>query len=69
MDDIMVFGKNKEEHDRNLAKVMECLKNHNVLINEEKCRFAQQSVEFLGFLVSSEGWKLADEKNRSSKEF
>ena len=69
LDDIMVFGKNKAEHDRNLAKVMECLKNHNVLINEEKCRFGQQSVDFLGFLVSSDGWKLADEKIAALKNF
>lgn len=69
LDDIMIFGKNKDEHDKNLAKVMECLRNHNVLINEEKCKFGQQSVDFLGFLVSSNGWKLADEKITALKNF
>lgn len=69
LDDIMVFGKDKEEHDRNLAKVLANLKNHNVLINEEKSKFGQQSVEFLGFLVSSDGWKLGDEKIAALKNF
>lgn len=69
LDDIMIFGRNKDEHDRHLAKVMECLKNHNVLMNEEKCRFGQKSVQFLGFLVSSDGWKLADEKISALKNF
>lgn len=69
LDDMMIFGKTKEEHDRNLAKVMECLKNHNVMINEEKCKFGQKSVDFLGFLVSSDGWKLADDKIAALKNF
>lgn len=62
LDDIMVSGRTKAEHDENLAKVMACLKNHNVKINEEKCVFGKQSVNFIGHTVSSKGWMISDDK-------
>lgn len=69
LDDIMVYGKTKLDHDRNLAKVLACLENHNVAINEGKCVYGQQSVPFLGFEVSSNGWKLEDEKIAALQNF
>lgn len=62
LDDIMVFGLTKEEHDRNLKKVLERLEDHNVIINSEKCSFGMDSVRFLGFRVSDEGWQIENEK-------
>lgn len=69
LDDIMVFGKTKKEHDENLAQVMKCLANHNVKINESKCAFGKQTVDFLGFVVSDQGWKIEDEKIAALKNF
>lgn len=69
LDDIMVSGRTKEEHDENLAKVMACLKNHNVKINEEKCVFGKQSVNFIGNTISSEGWMISDDKIAAIKGF
>ena len=37
MDDILVYGKTKEEHDKNLGRVLQVLKLHNVTLNKEKC--------------------------------
>lgn len=61
-DDVLVFGSTKEEHDENLAAVLERLRNHNVRLNEEKCVFGSQAVTFLGFMLTSEGWQVEDEK-------
>lgn len=69
LDDIMVFGKTKEEHDENLAQVLQCLQNHNVELNKEKCVFGKQSVDFLGFVVSDKGWKIDDDKIAALKNF
>lgn len=69
LDDIMIYGKTKAEHDRNLAKVLACLENHNVSINEGKCVFGKQSVPFLGFQVSSDGWQLEEEKIAALRNF
>lgn len=69
LDDVLIFGRTKKEHDENLEQVMKSLENHNVKINEEKCAFGKQSVEFLGFVVSAEGWKIEEEKISALRNF
>lgn len=55
VDDILVFGRSKEEHDQNLEWVLrKCLEN-NVKIKHEKCHFAKKEVQYLGFLISGTG--------------
>ena len=55
MDDILVSGKSKEEHDKNLKATMTRLKEHQVKINKEKSLFCQKKIDFLGHSVSAEG--------------
>ena len=52
MDDILVYGRNQDEHDHRLTVVLEHLK---VTLNEEKCNFLTNSVRFLGQRVDSSG--------------
>lgn len=69
LDDILVFGKTKAEHDENLAAVRSCLANHNVKLNESKCVFGSQSVKFLGFNLTPHGWAIEDEKLSAIQQF
>lgn len=69
LDDVLVFGKTKEEHDVNLANVRACLANHNVVLNESKCVFGSQSVVFLGFHLTPNGWQVEEEKVQAIKNF
>lgn len=69
LDDIIVHGKTKEEHDTNLAAVLACLDEHNVKINTSKCIFASQSVKFLGFILTPSGWQIEDEKLSAIQNF
>lgn len=62
LDDVLVFGATKEEHDANLAAVLACLENNNVKLNKSKCVFGSQSVKFIGFLFTSNGWEVQEEK-------
>ena len=55
MDDILVYGKSFEEHDRHLQETMGKLQAANQTLNKEKCEFAKPSVEFLGHTINSEG--------------
>lgn len=68
LDDVMVFGHTKEEHDRNLQKVLKKLEDHNVRINHDKCTFGKEVVKFLGFKVSNEGWQVENEKISAIKD-
>ena len=38
-DDIIIHGRNNEEHDKRLQRVLESLKEKNLTLNAEKCRF------------------------------
>ena len=53
LDDILVGGSTIEECKANLYLVMSRLNHHKVKINLEKCKFLQQSVEYLGHILSS----------------
>lgn len=68
-DDVLVFGRTKEEHDKNLKEVMKRLEDHNVKINYDKCAFGREEVKFLGFLVSNKGWQIEEEKIGAIKNF
>ena len=55
MDDILIFSSSEEEHEQHLLKVFECLARARLQISLEKSIFFTTAVEFLGFIVSSEG--------------
>ncbi|XP_058445471.1 uncharacterized protein K02A2.6-like [Malaya genurostris] len=69
LDDVLVMGKTEEEHDDNLNEVLKRFQNHNVNINMDKCAFRQQSVIFLGFKLSEEGWSIENAKIQAIKNF
>lgn len=69
LDDVLVFGSTKEQHDANLAEVLARLANHNVKLNDEKCVFGSQFVKFIGFTLSPDGWQVHEEKVAAIKEF
>ncbi|KXJ82310.1 hypothetical protein RP20_CCG013631 [Aedes albopictus] len=69
LDDVLVHGKTKEEHDANLSEALARLKEHNVMLNEAKCVFGTQSAQFLGFVLTPEGWKIDEEKLTAIKSF
>ena len=55
MDDILVFGKTTEEHDKHLEATLYKLREANLTLNEEKCEFSKPSVEYLGSSIDSKG--------------
>lgn len=57
VDDILIFGETKEEHDENLEWVVNRCAQNNVKIKLEKCSFAQREVKYLGFQVSGDSIK------------
>lgn len=69
LDDILVFGQTKEEHDKNLEEVLKRLEDHNVIINQNKCLLYKQDVTFLGFNLSASGWSIEDEKIKAIQQF
>lgn len=69
LDDVLVFGRTEEEHDENLKQVMARLKDHNVKLNDAKCCYKRQSVTFIGFKLTADGWEVEGEKINAIRNF
>ena len=55
MDDVLVFGKDTQEHDTRLEKVLQQIQGAGATLNHEKCQFRQSSLKFLGHLIDQTG--------------
>lgn len=58
IDDIVVFSNNMQDHIHHVQTVIQILTQANLILNPDKCHFAQQSVNLLGFCVSAKGTAL-----------
>jgi hypothetical protein len=55
LDDIVVFGRNLGDHNKNLISIFERLRKVNLKLNPTKCDFLKKEVLYLGHIVSAEG--------------
>lgn len=65
MDDILVYGDTEQQHDERLHQVLTTIKNAGLKLNQKKCVFRVQSLDFLGHHVSSNGISPSQEKLRA----
>ena len=52
MDDVLIHGTTREEHDERLEKVLQRLQELGMTLNSEKFQFSQKSIKFLGHVMS-----------------
>lgn len=55
LDDIIIFGKTIEEHNKNLCIVLEALRRHNLKVEPTKCQILKREIKFLGHTVDEKG--------------
>jgi hypothetical protein len=55
LDDIIVFGRNIQEHGKNLMAVLDRLRGVNLKLNPKKSQFLRKSVLYLGHQISEQG--------------
>lgn len=48
MDDILVIGKTREDHDNRLEEVVTRIEGAGMTLNKEKCEYGVQKVKFVG---------------------
>ena len=51
IDDILVFSKNEEEHEKQLGLVLQKLRDHQLYAKLSKCAFWLKEVSFLGHVI------------------
>ena len=54
-DDILIYSKNEEEHEKHVKEVLSILREHQLYAKMSKYTFFAKKVEYLGFIVSEEG--------------
>ena len=62
MDDVLVFGKDQQQHDTRLTAVLRRIQKAGVTLNREKCEFSKTKLLFLGHLIDSNGIQADPEK-------
>ena len=57
IDDILVTGKTREEHEATLHKVLDRIRDYGLRLKKSKCLFFQEELEFLGHRISKDDIK------------
>ncbi|UYV76561.1 K02A2.6-like, partial [Cordylochernes scorpioides] len=55
IDDILVAGKDHRDHEQKLELVFKRLQEKGLRLNKDKCKFAVNAVEYLGFKIDKKG--------------
>ena len=64
-DDMVIFGRNDEEHDRNLILFLETTRKNGLVLNKRKLQFKKEEVSFLGHRWNSTGISQDPKKTES----
>ena len=69
LDDILVFGKTREEHLVRLRKVLSKIKEAGLKIAPAKCQFFARDVKYLGHRLSANGISMDEDKIKCIQSF
>ncbi|GJV74413.1 putative reverse transcriptase domain-containing protein [Tanacetum coccineum] len=69
IDDILIYLKNKEEHEEHLRLILELLKKDELYTKFSKCEFWIPKVQFLGHVIDSQGIHVDPTKIESIKDW
>ena len=69
IDDVIVGTEIEEGHDELVAEVVKRLKENDLYVKPEKCKWKVKEVEFLGVVIGLEGIKMEKEKVRGVLEW
>ena len=68
IDDILVYSKNKEEHEEHLRIVLQVLREHQLYAKFIKCDFYKPQIQYLGHIISEGGIAMDSENIRAIKD-
>nr|GEZ75073.1 putative reverse transcriptase domain-containing protein [Tanacetum cinerariifolium] len=69
IDDIIIYSKNKKEHEEHLKAIMELLKKDELYAKFSKCECWIPKVQFLGHMINSQGIHVDPAKIESIKDW
>ncbi|GJZ33801.1 putative reverse transcriptase domain-containing protein [Tanacetum coccineum] len=69
IDDILIYSKNKQDHEEHLKLILELLKKEELYAKFSKCDFWIPKVQFLGYVIDSKGIHVDPAKIESIKDW
>ncbi|KAJ3650090.1 hypothetical protein Zmor_021798 [Zophobas morio] len=69
VDDILVWGRSQEEHDKRLKLVLERARKFNVRFNPDRCKFSLSEVRYIGHKLTDKGIKPDESKIETVKNY
>lgn len=69
LDDILVYSRNRQEHECHLRQLFTRLNQYGILLNTSKCELGVEEVKFLGYHVSKDGIRPLEEKVEAIKRY
>ncbi|GJZ58944.1 putative reverse transcriptase domain-containing protein [Tanacetum coccineum] len=69
IDDILIYSKNKQEHEEHLKLILELLKREELYAKFSKCEFWIPKVQFLSHVIDSEGIHVDPARSNSIKDW
>ena len=55
LDDILIYSPTLDLHVSHIQQVLQKLRDHNIFLKASKCSFAQETLEYLGHIISAAG--------------
>lgn len=65
----MIASRDEEEHERHLEQIFQRLKEHGLSINVAKSKFAEEEVEYLGYMVNQKGIRPTTDRIKAISNF
>ena len=69
LNDILVYSNNLKEHKEHIHELLRRLRKHGLYTKANKCKWHQDSVEFLGYILTNLGLTMANEKVKIIQEW
>lgn len=69
LDNILIYADTQEEHDKLLRDVLLALEEENLTVNEKKCEWQKDQVQFCGFSIGSRGILMDETKVEAIKDW
>ena len=62
LDDILVYSDDPAQHKEHVREVLRHLRKHGLFARPDKCHFSADTVEYLGFILTKDGFKMDSAK-------
>ena len=69
LDDIIIYSRSQAEHIQHIEIVLNRFVEVGILLNPNKCILAKKQIDYVGYTISSKGWRPQPRKLEAIKEF